>query len=246
MPPHDDRPTLSWVGDRHLRLSLESHSSSDLPAHAHHRVHAAYQRLRAAPIAGLCDLIPASATILLAFDPANLDHQLAETQVLDALRHPGALPDPALSHPAPSRTIAVPVCYHPEFAPDLAEVAALHNLSLADVVSLHSAPRYTVLFLGFSPGFPYLAGLPAPLATPRLDRPRTRVPAGSVGIATDQTGIYPHPTPGGWRLIGRTPLRLFDAARAPPSLLTIGDRVRFIPITPAEFRASTPHAPGGA
>ena len=108
-------------------------------------------------------------------------------------------------------------------------------MSPADVAALHSGVEYFVDFIGFTPGFPYLGGVPARLATPRLDQPRTRVPAGSVGIAGNQTGIYPSATPGGWRLIGRTPLRIFDAARDPATRLQMGDRVRFIPIDPPQF-----------
>ena len=103
------------------------------------------------------------------------------------------------------------------------------------MIRLHAEADYEVAFIGFTPGFPYLNGLPRQLATPRLPSPRVRVPIGSVGIAGEQTGIYPHPTPGGWRLIGRTPLRLFDTSRPAPSLLSMADRLRFVPISEREF-----------
>jgi KipI family sensor histidine kinase inhibitor len=105
------------------------------------------------------------------------------------------------------------------------------------VVNLHSGGDYVVFMLGFMPGFPYLGGLPASIATPRLATPRTLVPAGSVGIAGAQTGIYPNASPGGWRLIGRTPVRLFDPRRSPPALLEAGEHVRFVPVTRAEYNA---------
>jgi KipI family sensor histidine kinase inhibitor len=124
------------------------------------------------------------------------------------------------------RVVEVPVVYDGE---DLAEVARLTGLSTAEVVQRHAAPEYLVAFLGFAPGFPYLVGLDPALHVPRRATPRTRVPAGSVGLAGEQTGIYPQPTPGGWQLIGRTSTALFDAEREPPALLAAGDRLRFVP-----------------
>lgn len=121
--------------------------------------------------------------------------------------------------------VEVPVVYDGE---DLAEVARLTGLSTAEVVERHTAPEYLVAFLGFAPGFPYLVGLDPALQVPRRRTPRTRVPGGSVGLAGEQTGIYPQPTPGGWQLIGRTSTVLFDAAREPPALLAAGDRLRFV------------------
>ena len=131
--------------------------------------------------------------------------------------------------------MAIPVCYDRRCAPDLDELAQLHALSPGEVASAHSAVLYSVGYVGFTPGFAYLHGLPARLASPRLSTPRPRVPAGSVGIAGTQTGIYPSATPGGWRLIGRTPVRMFDAARSPPARLAMGDTVRFAPITFEQF-----------
>jgi allophanate hydrolase subunit 1 len=180
---------------------------------------------------------------------------------------PRCAPSPA---PAPPRLVEIPACYDdPALAPDLADVARLAGLSPARVVELHAGALYTVRFIGFAPGFPYLDGLPPALHVPRLDRPRPRVPAGSVAVAADQCGIYPAPTPGGWRLIARTPLRLFDpslaqaqadagakaggdtgadaggragAALDGPCFLRIGDRVRFVPIPADRF----PRAAGAA
>jgi inhibitor of KinA len=144
------------------------------------------------------------------------------------------LPDAA---ELPSRRVEVPVCYDEDLAPDLRDVARHVGLSADEVVRLHAGATYVVRFLGFSPGFPYLAGLPERLAMPRLERPRVRVPAGSVAIAGGQAGVYPQATPGGWRVVGRTPLRLFDADREPPALLRMGDLVRFVPVPRARFDA---------
>jgi KipI family sensor histidine kinase inhibitor len=128
-----------------------------------------------------------------------------------------------------TRVVEMPVCYGGEFGPDLASVAEHANLTPNQVVELHASASYLVYFLGFSPGFPYLGGLPEKLTTPRLPAPRKRVAAGSVAIGGSQAGIYPIDSPGGWRIIGRTSLRLFDAEARPPALLRAGDNIRFVP-----------------
>jgi inhibitor of KinA len=129
----------------------------------------------------------------------------------------------------------IPVCYGGEFGPDLNDVAETHGLTAAQTIELHASVVYDVYFLGFVPGFAYLGELPESLAAPRLARPRSRVPPGSVGIAGRQTGIYPFATPGGWRLLGCTPIAMFRPDRAGMSFLSIGDRVRFIPISRQRF-----------
>jgi inhibitor of KinA len=135
------------------------------------------------------------------------------------------------------RVVEVPVCYDEEFAPDLSVVAKASGLGLDKVVQLHASAEYRVGFIGFAPGFPYLVGLPPQLATPRRAVPRQMVPAGAVAIGGGQTGIYPSASPGGWNVIGRTPLRLFETTRAEPALLRAGDGVRFHAINRAEFDA---------
>jgi inhibitor of KinA len=172
---------------------------------------------------------PAYCTVLVSFDPVRTSAAEVEAHIrggLDALRDQ---PDP------PARTVEVPVCYGGAHGPDLPDVAAHCGLPAEEVVRIHSAGDYRVYFLGFSPGFPYLGGLDPRLATPRLPAPRRSVPAGSVAIGGAQTGVYPVRSPGGWRLIGRTPAPLFDPARTPPALLQMGDLVRFVPIGPDEF-----------
>jgi KipI family sensor histidine kinase inhibitor len=169
--------------------------------------------------------VPAHASVLVPFDPLaiSLDEVVAIVGRA-AAEHPE--PSPILDGAAP---VEISVRYGGADGPDLDEVAALHGLRPSDVVELHAGATYRVLFLGFAPGFAYLGGLPAALATPRKATPRVRVPAGSVGIAGEQTGVYPLAMPGGWQLIGRSEVRLWDAARPSPALLRPGDRVRFVP-----------------
>jgi inhibitor of KinA len=141
-----------------------------------------------------------------------------------------------VSLPEP-RQLEIPVCYGGEYGPDLNDVAAMHGMTPAQAIEIHSSTDYLVYFLGFVPGFAYLGELPEALVTPRLATPRRRVPAGSVGIAGSQTGVYPFATPGGWRLLGRTPMAMFRTDRDGLSLLSIGDRVRFMPISREQFAA---------
>lgn len=139
--------------------------------------------------------------------------------------------------------IVVPVCYGGEFGPDLAELAERRGMTPEEAATLHAEAEYRVAMIGFLPGFPYLAGLPERLASPRKEAPRPRVPPGAVGIGGLYTGIYPVASPGGWHWIGRTPLSLFDPDRTPPCRLRVGDRVRFRPISEEEFRAAAGESP---
>ena len=181
-----------------------------------------HRSLREDPPKGLVDLHPAYATVLVRFDPLRCD----ALALADALAERTMRLEPAADERR--HTVEVPVHYGGSHGPDLGEVARLTGLSEDDVVAAHAGAEYLVRFLGFSPGFPYLAGLPERLATPRLAAPRRSVPAGSVAIAGSQAGIYPLATPGGWNVIGRTELVIFDARRARPATLAPGDRVRFV------------------
>ncbi len=202
------------------------------------RVHAVAHRLRQVEMPGLLDLIPAYASLALHYDAAfwarhdgcpAWQHLAATVRtVLDA--------SPAIDQ-ASTRTIEIPVCYGGAHGVDLAQVAAHTGLDAEAVIARHTAAHYRVAMLGFAPGFPYLLGLDARLHLPRRAQPRLRVPAGSVAIGGAQTGIYPRELPGGWQLIGRTPLRLFDVHAQPPSLLQSGDCVRFRAIDEDEFTA---------
>ena len=173
---------------------------------------------------GILNLHPAYASVLVEFDPRLHSH--AEIESLVRRR----TDDRFLSSVSvsPPRLVEIPVHYGGLYGPDLADVARHAGLSPERVVEIHSSAAYLVHFLGFSPGFPYLGGLPPALATPRLEVPRKLVPAGSVAIGGRQTGVYPMASPGGWRIIGRTPLRLFEPGADPPVLLQMGDHVRFV------------------
>jgi inhibitor of KinA len=188
----------------------------------------ALRTLEAANIPGATDIAPAFASVAVFLEsPANLE--VAEGAIRAVLRKKRS------AKKIRPRLMEVPVCYDREFAIDLAIVARHCELSPNEVVKRHAAADYRVRCLGFTPGFPFLAGLPATLATPRRQTPRTAVPAGAVAIGGMQTGVYPLPSPGGWNIIGRTPLHLFDIAREPAALLRAGDRVRFCAITREEF-----------
>jgi inhibitor of KinA len=172
------------------------------------------------------------ASLLIDFDPLQLSHEQLSAKVCalaDAQRAGGE---------RPSRVITIPVCYDAEFGPDLAQVAALANITVEEVIRLHSSATYFVYLLGFGPGFGYMVGLPPQLHVPRLATPRSHVAAGSVAIAGNQTAIYPNESPGGWRLIGRTPLRMFNPNAEPPTRFQPGDSVKFVPIDRAGFDAA--------
>jgi KipI family sensor histidine kinase inhibitor len=214
-----DEVSIAPAGEGALLVRL----GATIDRATHRRVLALLDALDAAPPRGLRDLTPTYATILAQFDPLRTDVEAIEARLREALASPGGR-----THER-GRLVRLPVHYGGEDGPDLEPLARELGMAPADVVRLHAGAEYHVYFLGFVAGFPYLGGLPPSLAAPRLPAPRTRVPAGSVGIAGQQTGIYPAATPGGWRLIGRTTASLFDPAAEPPSLLRPGDRVRFVP-----------------
>jgi inhibitor of KinA len=221
----------------------------DAPDQTLNEVLRTFRRLQDAAIPGIIELAPAYTTVAVFFDPivvANaapkvdqaldwLMERVREVVAADANRGRRVR-----STRSDARSIEIPVCYDPEFALDLDHVASQAKLTPKKVVDLHSGPEYRVSCIGFVPGFPFLAGLPKELATPRRPTPRKEIPAGSVGIGGAQTGIYPLRSPGGWNLIGRTPLHLFDPEKTPPAFLRAGDRVRFRAITREEFEALVP------
>jgi inhibitor of KinA len=180
---------------------------------------------------GVLNIHPAYSTVLITFDPRIVSFRRLEEHLSRLLMKLNTveLPRP--------RSMRIPVCYEGDFAPDLAYVGSHNGLTPDEVIQKHSSATYTVYFLGFSPGFPYLGGMLREIATPRLDTPRLNVAPGSVGIAGEQTGVYPLASPGGWQLIGRTPLLLFDPQRNPPTLLQMGDEVCFEPISRTEYEA---------
>jgi KipI family sensor histidine kinase inhibitor len=202
--------------DRSLLIIFDDRISIE----AHHQV------LRLTPLLGslrgVTNVHPAYASILIDFDPLAIRHADLQRMVAERFAQTAAVPLPE------PRTVEIPVSYGGEFGPDLEAVAAATGHTPDEVVAIHSGASYLVYFLGFSPGFPYLGGLPESIASPRLETPRKRVPAGSVAIGGRQTGVYPVASPGGWRIIGRTSLRLFEPDRDPPVLLRMGDHVKFV------------------
>ena len=215
--------TIQPASDRSLLLSFGDEITFD--------AHLAVARLTRCllGVRGILNLHPAYTSVLVDFDPRLRSHAQVEALVLERLAsHSGDAP------PEPRR-VEIPVCYGGESGPDLGDVARHTGLTEERVVELHAAAEYLVYFVGFATCFPYLGGLPPELATPRLAAPRKQVPAGSVAIGGPQAGIYPLASPGGWRLIGRTHLKLFDPSASPPPLLRMGDRVRFVPVREARL-----------
>jgi len=218
----------------------------DAPEQTLDEVLCAFEQLRSAAVPGVIELAPAYTSVAVFFDPiaamkASARNGDAFDWLAEQIRGAVAAGDERNRHVRHKRSdvrlIEIPVCYDADFAPDLDDVACHARISTKEVVELHSAAQYRVACIGFVPGFPFLTGLAKKLATPRRDVPRKQIPRGSVGIGGAQTGIYPLGSPGGWNLIGRTPLRLFDPQKNPPALLRAGDRVRFHAITQEEFDA---------
>ncbi len=218
------RPALEALGDRALLVRFGDRIDPRL----NDEVHALAGRIRGAALPGVVDLVPAYASLALHYEPAAwAGGPGSPFEALCAALAP-LVAGGGSAAAAASRQVLIPVRYGGEFGEDLAEVAALTGLDEQAVIARHTAGRYRVHMLGFTPGFAYLGGLDPALAVPRRATPRLRVPAGSVGLAGIQTGIYPCTSPGGWRLIGRTSLPLFDPAAAEPCLLQPGDEVRFV------------------
>lgn len=225
---------ISPLGDTALRVQLGE--SIDETTHA--RVQAAFAAIESAALPGVRELVPAYTTLTLHYDPLAVAGAGAPPGNLAGWlgqRVEQAIAGAGKAKVAKRAAVEVPVCYGGEAGPDLERVATHAGLSAEQVAKRHAAADYWVAMVGFAPGFPYLIGLPRELATPRQARPRTRVPAGSVGIAGEQTGIYPLATPGGWNLIGRTCVRLFDPTLDPPTKLQVGDRVKFRAVTREEL-----------
>jgi inhibitor of KinA len=185
--------------------------------------------IEGARIRGVRDLVPTYRSLLVSYDPlaVGFDELRAHIESLERVAGTDSF--------APPRRVDIPTAYGGPFGPDLPFVASHNGLTEDEVVAIHSNTDYLVHMMGFSPGFAYLGGMSERIATPRLKTPRTVIPAGSVGIAQAQTGIYPVASPGGWQVIGQTPVSLFDPSRTPPVLVEAGDSIRFVPITPGEY-----------
>jgi inhibitor of KinA len=203
----------------------------EIGAAAHECVVRLLRLLQQEPITWIRNIQPAYCSLLITFDAVAVDHAEVQAKITEYEKRAEKMPA------GKARLVEVPVCYGGEFGPDLDDVAAKRGLQAEKVVELHIAQTYHAYFLGFAPGFAYLGDLAEEIAMPRLESPRKEVAAGSVGIAGRQTAVYPFTTPGGWRLIGRTPLEMFRKDREPMGMIAIGDQVKFRPITRAEFLA---------
>jgi len=214
------------VGDCAVSVEFGQEISLEI----NHKVMALKMVLEREPIRGIVELIPTYCSLLIQYDPMELrygqlrDRLEALVTQLDEVEMP------------PKQVVEIPVAYGGEYGPDLGEVARVHNISEDEVIKLHSEPEYPIYMLGFVAGFPYLGGMNKAIATPRKKSPRLKIEAGSVGIAGEQTGIYSVESPGGWQIIGRTPLKLYDVNRNEPVLLKAGQYIKFKPITKEEFR----------
>jgi KipI family sensor histidine kinase inhibitor len=231
------------LGDSALIVRVVDDFGRD-PEAALNEVLRALRSLEAIAIPGVIEMAPAYESIAIFFDPTQAAQGEGNQTPIDLLkaRIESVLRGRSLLKVRATRfsRIEVPVCYENEFAPDLVEIALRSGLTEEEVIRRHSGVTYRVSCVGFTPGFPYLNGLPPELATPRRSTPRTEIPAGSVAIGGAQTGIYPRKSPGGWNVIGRTPLRLFDVQHEPPALFQAGDQVRFRPISREEFEHFSP------
>jgi len=234
---------IKALGDSALLIRV-AENFDDAPGDALNKVLATKCGLEAAQIPGTIETAPAYTTVALFYDPtraidagAPIENVFGwiEQRIRQALSNAGEIHADRIE----TSLVEIPVCYEQEFAFDLDEVARHAGVHWKEVVDLHCGADYRVHCVGFTPGFPFLGGLPRKIATPRRDVPRKEIPAGSVAIGGTQTGIYPIKSPGGWNVIGRTPLQLFDPEKDPPVLLRAGDRVRFRSITREEFERST-------
>lgn len=238
--------TFAPLGDSAVVVAL----GSSINEAALLRVRSLTAALERELVAGIVDVVPAYTTVTVFYDAVAFSggeeppyERVCRVVAAQAAKAERSWPDlvrlkvNGATKRESTREIEIPVCYGGEFGPDVDEVARHCRISPEEVVTLHAGGSYVVHAVGFTPGFPYLGGLAEALHTPRRATPRTQVPAGSVGIGGMQTGVYPIASPGGWQLIGRTPLALFRLRENPPALLRVTDRVKFRPITPEEFAA---------
>jgi KipI family sensor histidine kinase inhibitor len=223
--PLYEKPFFRIAGDRGLLMEYGDAIDPEI----NRKVRAMATAMDQETPTGVFEFIPTYRSIIIVYDPSQTD-AVTLKDALSALEE--RLPNIEIP---PPETVEIPVCYGGDLGPDIGFVAKTHNLSIEDVIRIHSDSEYQIYMIGFTPGFPFLGGLPEVLHTPRLKTPRSRVPAGSVGIANAQTGIYPIESPGGWQLIGRTPVKLFAPAKANPFLLKAGNKLKFKPISREEY-----------
>ena len=219
-------PRVIPAGDAAALVAFKDEISLEVNA----QVHSLARAIELRQLHGVEDLVVAYSTLLVEYDPLTISFDDVEREVHDALEAAAGV------EPASSRIVELPTVYGGCYGQDVPEIARRTGLTEQEVIKRHSDATYTVYMLGFSPGLPYMGGLPPELALPRLETPRERVPEGTVAIA-NQTVIYALTSPGGWHWVGRTPIKMFDPAKNPPTYLMAGDRVRFIPITEDEYFA---------
>jgi len=220
-----EKTQFRTAGDRGLLVEY----GEGIAPEVNRKVRAMAMVLDRHPVEGLVAIVPTYRALLIQYDPLTTGVTVLKQALLGLEERLASIAIP------PPRTVEIPVCYGGDCGPDIEFVAATHGLGVDEVIRLHSTPAYPIYMIGFTPGFPFLGGLPEVLHTPRLETPRTHVPEGSVGIANAQTGIYPVASPGGWQLIGRTPLKLFEPAKKNPFLYQAGDCIRFVPISPERY-----------
>ncbi len=222
------------MGDHAVVIQL----GESIEQNTHEKVKQVTAYFENSSIEWLVELVPAFTTVTLFYDPIKAigspQSKLPYEIVCEDIK--GFLAEVKDGQKTESRIVEIPVCYGGEFGPDLQKVAEYHHISENEVIEKHTSGNYLVYMIGFAPGFPYIGGMSPDIATPRKESPRLKIPAGSVGIAGEQTGVYPIETPGGWQLIGRTPLKLFQPEKESPSLLEAGNRIRFKAITLKEYK----------
>ena len=220
------KPTISPVGDRAISIDFGQVIDPTINRHIRQTI----ERIKALQLEGIIELVPTYCALLVEYDAMLYSY----SEICNII-------EPTLEEGMTNTTnelvtvVEVPTVYGGEFGPDLSFVASHNHLSEDEVISIHSGTDYLVYMLGFIPGFTYLGGMDSRIATPRLSSPRTLIPAGSVGIAGEQTGTYPSDSPGGWQIIGRTPVTMYDMSKAQAALLKAGDYVRYVPIDKSEF-----------
>lgn len=217
---------IQVYGDRGMRIALGNSISKE----TNEKIRSLSALIQEENIEGVLEWIPTYTAVSIFYDPVKTTFETLSERIRDLYEN--------ISHVAipPADVVTIPVCYGgKDFGPDLATVASHNKRTEEEVINIHTGTDYLIYMMGFSPGFPYLGGMSDEIATPRLDSPRTKIPAGSVGIAGSQTGVYPNESPGGWQIIGQTPLKLYDPQSEKPILLSTGNYVRFKSITKEEF-----------
>lgn len=209
------------MGDRSVIVEL----GDEISLHVNQKVRELSVALDQRMIDGILELVPGYRSLLVVFNPLEIELEKLKSKIKDTAGQLNTFRLP------PPKIVEIPVVYGDEYGPDLEWVAEFQKITPAEVIQLHTEPLYCVYMIGFMPGYPYLGEVPDALVTPRRETPRTHVPQGSVAIAQKQTGIYPVESPGGWQIIGRTPVSLFDPGKKQPSLLAMGDQVKFYAIS---------------